>query len=99
LKIQIILITPFSAGTNTTRSFGNYFLSYANTGNNGAPVPQEFVNTQSGESISILFLGANLPNNQFPRLNGFAAQQAMLGYQGFVNAVDVNNNNPVIPQM
>jgi hypothetical protein len=66
---------------NTTRSFGNYFLSY-NTGNNGAPVPQEFVNTQSGESISIL-LGANLPNNQFPRLNGFAAQQAMLGYQGF----------------
>ncbi|MFT5251180.1 MAG: hypothetical protein ACI87N_000152 [Flavobacteriales bacterium] len=86
----------FSAGTNPTRSFGNYFLSYANTGNNGAPVPQEFVNTQAGESVSSLysFLGSNLPNNQFPRLNGFAAQQAMLGYQGFVlNAVDVNNNN------
>jgi hypothetical protein len=44
----------FSAGTNTTRSLGNY-LSYANTGNNGAPVPQEFVNTQSGESISSLY--------------------------------------------
>ena len=86
----------FSAGTNATRSFGNYFLSYANTGNNGAPVPQEFVNTQPGESISSLysFLGTNLPNNQFPQLNGFAAQQAMLGYQGFVlNAADNNNNN------
>jgi hypothetical protein len=40
----------FFSVMNTTRSFGNYFLSYANTGNNGAPVPQEFVNTQSGES-------------------------------------------------
>ncbi|MDG2432502.1 outer membrane protein transport protein, partial [Flavobacterium sp.] len=86
----------FSAGTNPTRSVGNYFLSYANTGNNGAPVPQEFVNTEPGESIGSLysFLGTNLPNNQFPQLNGFAAQQAMLGYQGYViNAVNSNNNN------
>ena len=86
----------FSAGTNPTNSFGSYFLSYANTGNNGAPVPQEFVNTRQGESIGSLysFLGTNLPNNQFPQLNGFAAQQAMLGYQGFIlNAVDGNNNN------
>ena len=86
----------FSAGTNASRSVGNYFLSYANSGNNGAPVPQEFVNTQPGESISSLysFLGTNLPNNQFPQLNGFAAQQAMLGYQAFVlDVVDSNNNN------
>jgi hypothetical protein len=83
---------------NTTRSFGN-FLSYANTGNNGAPVPQEFVNTQPENLLVVcILLGANLPNNQFD-LTDFA-QQAMLGYQGFVlNAVDVNNNNSVIPQM
>jgi hypothetical protein len=86
----------FSAGVNPTNSIGNYFLSYANTSNNGAPVPQEFVNLQNNESITSLysFLGRNLPNNQFPGLSGFAAQQAFLGYQGFViDAADPNNNN------
>ena len=87
----------FSAGTNPNNSIGDYFLSYANNSNNGAPVPQEFVNTNSGESISDLysFLGSNLPNNQYPNLNGFAAQQAFLGYQGFViDAVDQTSNSP-----
>jgi hypothetical protein len=86
----------FSAGTNPNNSIGDYFLSYANNSNNGAPVPQEFVNTNPGESISDLysFLGSNLPNNQYPNLNGFAAQQAFLGYQGFIiDAVDETNNN------
>ena len=86
----------FSAGTNPNNSIGDYFLSYANNSNNGAPVPQEFVNTNPGESISNLysFLGSNLPNNQYPNLNGFAAQQAFLGYQGFIiDAIDGNNNN------
>ena len=86
----------FSAGTNPNNSIGDYFLSYANNSNNGAPIPQEFVNTNSGESISDLysFLGSNLPNNQYPNLNGFAAQQAFLGYQGFVlNAADQTNNS------
>lgn len=86
----------FSAGTNPNNSVANYFLSYANNGNNGAPVPQQFVNREPGESISDLysFLGSNLPNNQFPRLSGFDAQQAFLGYQAFViDAVDENNNN------
>ncbi len=86
----------FSAGTNPTTSVANYFLYHANTGNNGAPVPQEFVNTRSGESISDLysFLGGNLPNNTYPKLSGFAAQQAMLGYQGYViNATTPANNN------
>ena len=81
----------FSAGTNPTNSIDKYFLSYANTGNNGAPVPQEFVNRKAGESISDLysFLGNNLPY-------GFAAQQAMIGFydQGFIiDANDVNNPN------
>jgi hypothetical protein len=78
----------FSAGTNPNNSIDGYFLSYANTGNNGAPIPQNLVNRQQGESISDLysFLG-----NQ---TNGFAAQQAFLGYQGFViDAADVNNPN------
>ena len=86
----------YSAGTNPNNSIANYFLSYANNGNNGAPVPQQFVNRESGESISDLysFLGRNLPNSQFPRLSGFDAQQAFLGYQAFViNAVDENNEN------
>ena len=88
----------FSAGTNPTNSIDKYFLSYANTGNNGAPVPQQFVNREAGESISDLYsyLGSNLPNNQYPSLNGFAAQQAMIAFynQGFViDADDVNNPN------
>jgi hypothetical protein len=86
----------FSAGTNPTNSIANYFLSYANNGNNGAPVPQNYVNTQTGESISDLYsyLGTNLPNSEFPKLNGFDAQQAMMGYQGYIiNANDDTNNN------
>ncbi|RTZ07324.1 OmpP1/FadL family transporter [Flavobacterium sp. GSP6] len=86
----------FSAGTNPNNSIANYFLSYANNGNGGAPVPQDFVNTNPGESISQLysFLGSNLPNGQYPNLSGFAAQQAFLGYQGYVlNAADESNNN------
>ena len=78
----------FSAGTNPNNSIDNYFLSYANTGNNGAPVPQKYVNTDPGETISQLYsyLGNNLPY-------GFAAQQALLGYQGFI--IDpINPNNP-----
>ena len=86
----------FSAGINPINSIDKYFLSYANTGNNGAPVPQQFVNRESGESVADLysFLGTNLPNNQFPNLSGFAAQQAFLGYQGFViNPLNESNNN------
>ena len=81
----------FSAGTNPNNSIDKYFLSYANTGNNGAPIPQEFVNRKTGESISDLYsyLGSNLPY-------GFAAQKAMIAFydQGFIiDANDVNNPN------
>ena len=79
----------FSAGTNPNNSIDKYFLSYANTGNNGAPIPQEFVNRKTGESISDLYsyLGSNLPY-------GFAAQQAMIAFydQGFIIDANVVNN-------
>ena len=86
----------FSAGTNPTRSIDRYFLEYANNSNGGVPVPQEFVNLESGESISDLygFLGENLPNRQYPNLSGYSAQQAMLGTRGLViNTNDANNPN------
>jgi hypothetical protein len=88
----------FSAGTSPIHSVGNYFLSYANTGNNGTPVPLEFVTRQVGESINDLyyFLGTELPNKQYQNLSGFDAQQAMIGYydQGFIiDAEDLNNPN------
>lgn len=92
--------TVFSAGVNPTHSIDGYFLGHANYGNGGAPVPQEFVNTNNGETISDLYsyLGENLPNMQYPNLSGFAAQQAMMGYQGYIiNAVDdTNNNSPYV---
>ncbi|MFB3387868.1 OmpP1/FadL family transporter [Flavobacterium sp. LAR06] len=85
----------FSAGLNPN-SIDGYFLAFANNSNGGSPVPQQFVKLQPGESISDLyrFLGSNLPNYQYPNLSGYAAQQAMLGYQGFIiNADDPNNPN------
>ena len=88
----------FSAGTNPTNSVANYFLSYANFGNGGIQIPLEFVKTNSGESISDLysFLGSSLPNIQYSNLSGFAAQQAMMGYQGYItNALDDTNNNSI----
>lgn len=90
--------TIFSAGTNLYNSVDGYFLSHANFGNGGAPVPQEFVTRQTGESISDLyaFLGSNLPNMQYPNLSGFAAQQAMLAFyeQGYIIDVeDLDNPN------
>ncbi len=90
----------FSAGINEYNSIDGYFLSYANFGNGGAPVPQEYVNTNTGESIPDLysFLGNSLPNGQYPNMTGFAAQQAMMGYQGYIiNAIDdTNNNSPYV---
>lgn len=86
----------FSSGVNPTNSVDKYFLSYANKGNNGAPVPQEYVITKDGESISRLyrFLGSNFPNLQYPGLTGHSAQQAMMGYQGFIiEPTDSNNPN------
>ncbi|MCV2483727.1 outer membrane protein transport protein [Flavobacterium sp. SH_e] len=84
----------FSAGTNPFNSVDGYFLDYANYGNGGAPVPQEFVNLQPGETLTDLyqFLGSNLPNGQYPNLSGFSAQQALLGKMGQVINIDDPSN-------
>lgn len=68
----------FSRGTNPNTSIGNYFLNFANNGNNGNIFPVDLLATQPGESVSDLYgYLASLSN-------GFAAQQAMLGYQAFL---------------
>ena len=71
----------FSAGVNPNNSIGNYFI------NKAQGLPLEFLELQTGESINELysFLG------QTPGL-GFPAQQAMLGYQGFIFEADDPNN-------
>ena len=82
----------FSAGTNPTNSIGNYFLSYA-SGNGG--IPLELLQLQSGESIQSLYsyLGG-LPDNSYPNINGYDAQQAFLGYQAFI----IDPNSPSTTQ-
>ncbi len=86
----------FSAGYNPSHSVDAYFLDYANYSNGGAPVPHAWVNTQGNETITDLYqdLGSNFPNSQYPNLSGYSAQQAFLGYQGYIiNIDDVNNPN------
>lgn len=58
----------YSAGTNTTNSIGNYFLSYAN-----------------GVPLNVL------EDSNYDEL-GHGAQQAFLGYQGYI--INPVNNNP-----
>ncbi len=82
----------YSAGTNPTNSIANYFLSYAN-GNGG--IPLELLQTQPGESLQNLYsyLGG-LPDNSYPNVNGYNAQQALLGYQAFI----IDPNSPSTTQ-
>lgn len=63
---------------NSTNSIDQYFLNYANG------VPLDLLQLQGGENISDLysFLGENY---------GFGAQQAFLGYQGFIIEADADN--------
>ena len=87
----------FSAGVSPINSIDGYFLSYANFGNNGTPVPLELVTRKDNESITALYyyLGTNLPNQQYPKLSGFEAQQAMLAYYGQGYIIDAENlDNP-----
>ncbi len=86
----------FSVGTNNN-SLANYFLSYANTGNGGAPIPQELVNRNSNESVESLYnyLTSNEVFQNYPNISTFAAQQAMLAFYGQGNIIDADNlSNP-----
>ncbi|WP_313805118.1 outer membrane protein transport protein [Flavobacterium sp.] len=83
----------YSRGTNPDTSIGNYFLGFANGANSGNAIPVELVETQPGETISELYSYlATLPNGSYPNINGFNAQQAMLGYQAFLYDYDNVNN-------
>ncbi|GGF12084.1 OmpP1/FadL family transporter [Flavobacterium limi] len=84
----------FSAGTNPENSIDGYFLDYANYGNGGAPVPFDLI---ANNDINNTYrnLGSSLPNGQYPNLTGYTAQQAYLGYQGFI--IDPDTNAPNSP--
>jgi hypothetical protein len=49
------LITTNFCWNQYKQFYRSIFLSYANTGNNRAPVPQQFVNLEPGESIADLY--------------------------------------------
>lgn len=70
----------FSAGTNPNNSIGNYFLNYAQG------VPLEYLQTQSGETISGLYTYLGETGGL-----GFPAQQAFLGYQAYILEPDTNS--------
>ncbi len=72
----------FSSGTNIN-SIDNYFLSYANA-NNGVPLNYLITNTNETVSQLYTYLGSNLPLNSAPNITGFQAQQALLGFQGYI---------------
>lgn len=55
-----------------------YFMNHANTGYNSGVVPLNLVQTKSNETIGELYDYLNKQND------GFSAQQAMLGYQGYL---------------
>ncbi len=68
----------YSVRGNSSNSLDQYFLDYADG------IPLELLQLQDDESISSLysFLGENY---------GFAAQQAFLGYQGYVIEAEVDD--------
>ncbi len=76
-----------TTGTNPNNSIANYFLSYANG------IPIDLLETQQNESFEELYdyLGG-LPNSEYPNIDGYGAQQALLGYQSY--AINLNSSNP-----
>lgn len=72
----------FTSGTNPYNSIGNYFTNQANA--NGG-IPLELLVTQPGETFFNLYdyLGT-LPDNNYPNVRGFQAQQALLGYNAYI---------------
>lgn len=78
----------FYRGTNPNNSIANYFLANANG------VPLSLLETMPGETIGDLYgyLGT-LPDFVNQDVNGFNAQQALLGYQAYV--INPVSNNPL----
>ena len=75
----------FLSGINPTNSVGNYFINFAQG------LPLEYLQLQSGESISSLYTYLGETGGL-----GFPAQQALLGYQGLLfEAFDDNDPNNV----
>ena len=81
-QVEQLFNSKFNAiGTNPNRGLDDYFLSFAN----GIPYSQ--IKTYDNESISesYKYLGEN---------NGFASQQAFLGYQSYViNPFEIEDGN------
>jgi hypothetical protein len=77
----------FSAGINPYNSISQYFVNQANG------VPLELLQTLPNETYADLYnyLGG-LPDSDYPNVDGFQAQQAFFGYQGY--AINPNNNIP-----
>lgn len=69
----------FATGTNPSRGIANYFVSLAN----GQPLGEIAQLPGESDTDTYLYLGENL---------GFDAQQAFLGYEGFVINPDVDDD-------
>lgn len=67
----------FSSGTNKNSAV-DYFLNQANNGYNTGSVPLDLVQTQNNETVGDLYEWLN------SQAYGFNAQQALLGYQGYL---------------
>lgn len=78
----------FTYGVNPTNSVSSYFLNYAN-GNGGVALSN--LQTMPGESVSDLYAYLGETSGL-----GFPAQQAFLGYQGYIiNPLQENPDNSV----
>lgn len=82
----------FSAGINPYNSISQYFVNQANA---LGGIPLELLETLPSETYADLYnyLGG-LPDGDYPTINGFQAQQAFFGYQGYaINPVSDNPGN------
>lgn len=66
--------TSFSKGTNPNQSLSNYFLDFANYGNQGTAYNPDDLRVATGESIDGVY-------SYLGRAMGLGAQQAFLGFQ------------------
>ncbi|WP_372473593.1 OmpP1/FadL family transporter [Capnocytophaga sp. ARDL2] len=76
-NIQNYNTRTYAKGLNSESGI-EYFLDQANNGFNGGAIPHDNVNLRPGETLDYLY---DFFNSQ---PNGFASQQALLGYQGYL---------------